>query len=84
MIGIRLMKKSLLVLAYNEESYLNDVINSYSSLFNEIIVVNDKSTDSTQNILLKLENLYPNLNVINNQKILELESLLKLELINLY
>jgi len=62
------MKKSLLVLAYNEESYLNDVVNSYSSLFNEIIVVNDKSTDSTQNILLKLENLIPNLNVINNQK----------------
>ena len=42
---------SLLVLAYNEEESIEDIINNNIEKFYEIIVVNDKSTDKT---LLKL------------------------------
>lgn len=62
------MKNSLLILAYNEEPYIYNLIKTYSSMFNEIIVVNDKSEDRTSDILLNLKNKYPNLEVINNKK----------------
>jgi len=55
-----------LVLAYNEEKYISDYIIELSKIFEEIIVVNDNSTDKT---LEKLENLnINNLTILNNKK----------------
>lgn len=55
-----------IVLAYNEEKYISDYIIELSKIFEEIIVVNDNSTDKT---LEKLENLdINNLTILNNKK----------------
>ena len=43
-----------LVLAYNEENYIEDTLSNISSLFDLIIVVNDGSTDKT---IEKINNL---------------------------
>lgn len=44
---------SCLVLAYNEELYLEENLKNIESLFEKIIIVNDCSTDNTKNILKK-------------------------------
>jgi len=50
-------KISAIICAYNEEKTLENVIISVaqSNLFDEIIIINDGSTDSTNNIILKLK-----------------------------
>jgi glycosyltransferase involved in cell wall biosynthesis len=65
------MKISLLIPSYNEEKSLEKSIKSALSqtrALDEIIVINDGSTDSTEVILKKLSLLYPILNVVNLEK----------------
>ena len=59
---------SLLVLAYNEEESIEDIINNNIEKFYEIIVVNDKSTDKTLLKLIAIKENYSNLTIINNEK----------------
>ena len=59
---------TLLILAYNEKSYIYDLINDYKDLFEKIIVVNDCSSDGTSDILKKSIKENPNLKVITNNK----------------
>jgi dolichol-phosphate mannosyltransferase len=58
----------LLILAYNEQLYIEETILTYIDDFNEIIVVDDFSNDSTNEILEKLSSNYSNLNIIRNKK----------------
>jgi len=62
------MKTSLLILAYNEDQKIESLILKFKDVFNEIIVVNDKSKDKTEEILSSLQKKYTNLIVINNSK----------------
>lgn len=55
-----------LVLAYNEELYLLDNLKNIEELFDRIIIVNDCSTDGTENILSKLDNT--KYDIITNNK----------------
>lgn len=59
---------TLLILAYNEESYIYDLINDYKDSFEKILVVDDCSNDGTSEILKKSIHENENLNVITNQK----------------
>mgnify|MGYP001454027291 CR=1 FL=1 len=58
----------LLILAYNEELYIEKTILSYINDFEEIIIVDDCSNDSTQDILSKLNSNHSNLKIIRNTK----------------
>lgn len=65
------MKISLLIPSYNEEKSLEKSIKSallQTRALDEIIVINDGSTDSTEAILKKLSLAYPILNVVNLEK----------------
>ena len=42
-----------LVLAYNEENYIEEILTEISDTFDKIIVVNDGSTDKTANKINK-------------------------------
>lgn len=55
-----------IVLAYNEEKYISDYIVNLSKIFEEIVVVNDNSSDKTLEILENLD--INNLTIINNKK----------------
>ena len=69
---------SLLILAYNEELRIIDVIKKYEKLFSEIIVINDCSKDSTKEIIsnyIESRNSKNKIVLINNKKTLEQESL---------
>lgn len=59
---------SLLVLAFNEEKNIEAIINELKDFFLEIIVINDASTDSTEDILNKIKKNNTNLVIINNKK----------------
>ncbi len=49
------MKTTAIICVYNEEESINDVVTKVAGYsFNEIIVVNDGSTDKTDEILKKL------------------------------
>ena len=69
------MKFSLIILAYNEEPTIKNVIEKYISKFNNVITVNDASKDQTNSILNNLKE-HSNLSIINNKKILEQVGLL--------
>lgn len=56
----------LLILAYNEELYIENTVSQYVDYFSEIIVVNDCSVDSTGEILANLSKKYENLTLLNN------------------
>ena len=62
------MNISLVILAYNEEKFIKDVVSKYINYFDEVIVVNDNSRDETKNIIQNLEKNYENLTLINNTK----------------
>ena len=59
---------ALLILAYNEENNISNTIEELVNDFDSVLVVNDKSTDETKNILDKLKLKYKNLYVLNNLK----------------
>ena len=59
---------TLLILAYNEKSYIYDLINDYKDSFEKILVVDDCSNDGTSEILKKSIQENENLNVITNEK----------------
>ena len=58
----------LLVLAYNEENKIEEAITSQLEVFDEIIVINDKSKDGTEEILKELSSKHKKIVVINNKK----------------
>jgi glycosyltransferase involved in cell wall biosynthesis len=60
--------KVLIVLAYNEELYIEKVISSHVELFDKVVVVNDRSSDSTPIILEKLSSNNPKIKIITNKK----------------
>jgi glycosyltransferase involved in cell wall biosynthesis len=62
------VKVSLLILAYNEESYIEEVVNKYKNYFESLIIVNDFSTDKTGSILDDLTIKNDNIVLINNKK----------------
>lgn len=55
-----------LILAYNEEKFIEKNLSEINGLFDKIIVVNDGSTDNTKEKIEKLE--LDNLLLINNKK----------------
>ncbi len=62
------MTLALLILAYNEEQKIKEVVKKYIKNFEKVIVVNDCSKDSTSQILNELNVSYDNLNLIENKK----------------
>ena len=70
------MKKlpsKLLVLAYNEQRNIEETINDIDNLFDEIIVVDDCSSDETSEILTLLTKVNKKIKIFTNKKILVLE-----------
>jgi len=59
---------TLLILAYNEEKYIEDTISKYVNDFQKIIVVEDKSKDDTLKKCKELSMTYKNINIIENPK----------------
>ncbi len=59
---------TLLILAYNEKSYIYDLINDYKDEFKRILVVDDCSSDGTSDILKDCIKENKNLKVITNKK----------------
>jgi glycosyltransferase involved in cell wall biosynthesis len=55
-----------LVLAYNEEKYIDNLLTSIENIFDEIVVINDFSSDNTQKILNNSR--LKNLTILNNKK----------------
>ena len=52
----------LLILAYNEQLYIKETVLKYINNFEEIIIVNDNSSDDTSKIINDLEKEYKNIN----------------------
>ena len=59
---------TLLVLAYNEEENISEVILSLEDEFDSIIVVNDSSKDSTESLLKKLSLNSSKIKILTNSK----------------
>ena len=59
---------TLLILAHNEERNIENVLEELHENFQQIIVVNDASRDSTSKILDNLKKKYKNLLIVNNEK----------------
>ena len=57
---------TLLVLVHNEEQFIEKVIEKYIDLFENIIVVDDFSTDNSLKILENLN--YEKIHIIKNEK----------------
>jgi glycosyltransferase involved in cell wall biosynthesis len=58
------IKHSILVITYNQEDYIREALNSLvfqTELPFEIIIVDDKSSDSTFNLILEYQKAYPKL-----------------------
>lgn len=61
-------KNLLIILAYNESANIKSTVLEYKDIFNYILVINDSSTDNTQQILENLKSELKNLILINNNK----------------
>ena len=67
---------SVIIPVYNEALNIEDVINGVKKYCENIIVVDDKSTDSSFEIIKNLEDRYPEkIIVLQNEKIPELDIL---------
>ena len=62
------MKVTLLILAFNEERFIDDIVHQYKDEFDELVVVNDQSNDKTSEILDHLAKKIDNLTVLTNNK----------------
>ena len=62
-----LKKIAIGILAYNEESHIENVLNEILTLKKDVYVLNDSSTDKTMKILKKM-NISKNFTIINNLK----------------
>ena len=62
------MKTALLILAFNEEKFIESVIKKYIDIFNEVIIIDDCSIDSTKLIVEGLKESNKNLTLISNEK----------------
>ena len=60
--------KVLIILAYNEELYIEKTISNHAEFFDKIVVINDKSSDSTSIILEQLSQKNPKIKTITNKK----------------
>ena len=58
----------LLILAYNEEELIGKTIEQNLNIFDEIIVINDKSTDKTLEIVKTISKKNSKVKLINNEK----------------
>ena len=63
-IGIIMMKISIVIPAYNGENRIKTILSKYSNHFQEIILVCD-GIDSTANIVRKLSEKNPNINLLH-------------------
>ena len=59
---------TLLILAYNEEKYIERTILKYINDFHKIIIVDDKSKDGTLNKCKELSSAHKNIHIIENAK----------------
>lgn len=59
---------TLAILAHNEETHIAEVINSFIQIFEQIIVINDGSKDSTKKIVESIQKNNSNVFLINNKK----------------
>ncbi len=62
------MKTALLILAFNEEKFIENVIKKYIDIFNEVIIIDDCSIDNTKLIVEGLKESNKNLTLISNEK----------------
>ena len=59
-----IVKHSILVVTYNQENYIQDTLSSLlnqSELPDEIVILDDCSTDNNWDIILHNQKLYPEL-----------------------
>ena len=67
--GIMLMKLSIVIPAYNEEATIESILNKVAEvqlingLERELIIVNDASTDNTEEVILAYQKEHPELNI---------------------
>ena len=59
---------TLLILAYNEENFIEKTVKKYIHDFEEIVIVDDSSKDNTLAICKKLQDEYGNIRIIENNK----------------
>jgi glycosyltransferase involved in cell wall biosynthesis len=59
---------TLLILAYNEENFIEKTVRKYINEFKEIIIIDDSSKDRTYSICKKLQDEYDNIKIIKNSK----------------
>lgn len=60
--------KVLIILAYNEELYLEKTIKNHVDFFDRVVVINDKSSDNTSKILERISSENPKINPVTNKK----------------
>jgi glycosyltransferase involved in cell wall biosynthesis len=65
---VKKLPSKLLVLAYNEQRNIEETINDIDNLFDEIIVVDDCSSDETSEILTLLTKVNKKIKIFTNKK----------------
>jgi len=61
------MKKCVVIPCYNVESHIESVIGSIPDFIDDIIVVDDKSSDNTLKIIKELSKSYPKVHIVENE-----------------
>ena len=59
---------TLLILAYNEENFIEKTVRKYINDFKEIIIIDDSSKDRTLSICKKLQSEYKNIKIVENNR----------------
>ena len=59
---------TLVILAYNEENFIKDTVLQYVAEFENIIIIDDASSDDTYKICSALSKNYENIQLIQNKK----------------
>lgn len=63
-----LSMNKLIILAYNEELYIEQLVKDYLTTFDEIIIINDKSKDNTYEILDNAFSKLEKVKIIHNKR----------------